>query len=429
MKTRILIFSILMLLILPELAPVTAQDSVWHVKSIVNLTEVMDSFDASPLHIHLAPDGRHVAYGGEDDSLCILDIRAQQQQCITFDRDLAYTFQVNDFFPALRWSPDSMKIAVVGLPYQYLRDTDLGLVDLSGTEPTFTVLDDDGYVGNLRPGSIDPAANLEINPAFSPDGSQIAVERTKAGTDGKFAQSTLTIFDLTTGEVRDVSKLPGYEEFSVDAGSIISMDWSPDGTTLAVALRHYRVDENYDGVWLVDVATGAWTRIITLADTHANMLPLFGDTPVTLIFAPVRWSPDGSRLLIWADDPGQYVGLQWVFWFDLDSGDLTPIVLPSTESDWPNPRTEWPTQAVWSPDGSQLLIATHLADPPDSRGAMPLVETDQELVTALYLIDVPSGTRTFLGHLPLEAAPGFFAAWGPDGYVMAGGYSFELVRE
>jgi hypothetical protein len=37
-------------------------------------------------------------------------------------------------------------------------------------------------------------------------------------------------------------------------------------------------------------------------------------------------------------------------------------------------------------------------------------EIDEDLVTALYLIDVPSGGRVLLGHLPHEAAPAFIAA-------------------
>jgi dipeptidyl aminopeptidase/acylaminoacyl peptidase len=303
------------------------------------------------------------------------------------------------------------------------------VADLSGPVPTFTNLADDGFSGTMGLGDFDPKMMIEMNPDFSPDSTQIAVERTGVTAEGRLAQSTLTIFDIGTGEVRDLSKLPGYEEYEVDSGSIIGMDWSPDGSTLAVALRHVTPEALYDGIWLVDVAAGTWTRIVTLDDIHANMLPLFGNTPDTLLSAPVRWSPDGSRLLIWTDDPGPYVGLQWIFWFDLESGDITPIDLPSTDSDWPNPRMMWPTQAVWSPDSSRILIAAHLAAPQDSMGAVPLVETDEALVTALYLIDVPSGNRVLLGHLPHEAAPAFIAAWGPDGDVIAGGYSFKLVRE
>jgi hypothetical protein len=48
--------------------------------------------------------------------------------------------------------------------------------------------------------------------------------------------------------------------------------------------------------------------------------------------------------------------------------------------------------------------------PTDSGYSFPLVETDEDLVTALYLIDVSSGNRAFIGHLPQEYAPPFVAA-------------------
>jgi hypothetical protein len=58
-----------------------------------------------------------------------------------------------------------------------------------------------------------------------------------------------------------------------------------------------------------------------------------------------------------------------------------------------------------------------------------LIETDEPLATALYSIDPATGEITLLGHLPLEIAPPYTAAWGPDGNVIAGGYAFKLVQE
>jgi hypothetical protein len=429
-RTRLLILTVVFVLILPSLTPATAQETSWHVESPVRLSEALDGFMSPAHHIFLAPDGRHVAYENETKGgLCGLDIPTRQEQCVPVPPELGYSFPTNDFFPPMRWSPDSTKIALIGVPYVYFRDTDLGLADLSGPVPTFTNLADDGYQGGMRPGAFDPAMTLETNPAFSPDSAQIAVERTGVTPQGAFAESTLTIFDIATDNVRDLSNLPGSKAYQVDAGSIISMDWSPDGKTLAVALRHMRPDPLYDGIWLIDVNSGIWTRRVTLVDSHTLMQPLFGDTPDTIITAPVRWSPDGSHLLFWVGDPGALVSQSWIFWLDTESGAITPVDLPATSLDMPNLRMIWPIEAVWSPDGSQLLVAAHMQMPPGSEEAMPLVETDEALVTALYLFDVPSGERTLLGHLPLEIAPSYVAAWGSDGDVIAGGYVFKLAHD
>jgi Tol biopolymer transport system component len=433
MKTRILILTVLITLIPPFLAahtPIAAQDTAWRVESPVRLSEALDGFHSPAHQIYVAPDGRHVAYGDPDHTaVCTLDVPTREETCIPLLPEMGYSFQPNDFFPALRWSPDSTKMALIGLPYHYLRDTDLGLVDLSGSLPSFANLADDSYVGTMRPGSIDRAVTIEINPAFSPDSTKIAVERTTVTAEGQFARSTLAVFNLTTGEAHDLSNLPGNEAYEVDAGSIIGMDWSPDGSTLAVALHHQRPDPLFDGIWLVDVASGTWAQLITVDAAQAAVQTIYADTGDVLVTAPLRWSPDGSRLLFWAGDPGRFVGSLWVFWTDLDSHDITAVQLPTSPEDQPRLRMNWPAQAVWSPDGSQLLVAVRMVMPPNPAEAKPLVESGEVLTTALYLIDVPSGDRTLLGHLPREDAPAYIAAWGPDDEVIAGGYSFKLARQ
>ncbi len=430
MKKRFLIFSLLIVLISPELTPTAAQDSSWRVKSPVSLSETLAGFNTLPHLIYIAPDGRHVAYGVKDDNaVCSVDIPTRQESCVALPPELRYAFPLEDIFPAMRWSTDSTKIALVGVPYKYFYDADLGLADFSGPVPTFTNLADDGVVGGMHPGSFDPAMTLEVNPAFSPDSTQIAVEQTGVIPERQFAQSTVSIFDLATGEVRDLSMLPGNKIYQVDAGSVLSIDWSPDGTTLAVALRHVQIEPLYDGIWLVDIASGQWTRQVTPAGALAAMQTIYPGIDDIFAATPVRWSPDGSRLLFWAGNPSAMNSRPWVFWLDLESGYVTPIELPAHPNDPSNFRLIWPYQAVWSPDGSQLLVAARLETPPEPEEAMPLVETDGALGMALYLIDISSGDLTLLGHLPLELAPIYVAAWGPDGDVIAGGFSFKLVHE
>jgi hypothetical protein len=201
MKIRILILAPMIILIMPFLAAhssTAAQDNTWRVESTVRLSEALDGFHSPPHRIYLAPDGRHVAYGNLDHTaICTLDLPTREETCVPVPSELGYSFQVDDFFPALRWSTDSTKIALVGVPYKVFRDTDLGLVDLVGPQPTFTNLAADGFVGEMRPGAYDPAMTIEANPAFSPDSAQIAVERTAVTAEGQFALSTLSIFDLT----------------------------------------------------------------------------------------------------------------------------------------------------------------------------------------------------------------------------------------
>jgi hypothetical protein len=80
-----------------------------------------------------------------------------------------------------------------------------------------------------------------------------------------------------------------------------------------------------------------------------------------------RWSPDGSRILFWAGSPGAFVQRTWLFWIDVETGEISPAPLPAHPSDQPNFRAIWPMQAAWSPDGSLLLVAPGWKFPPTNR--------------------------------------------------------------
>jgi hypothetical protein len=429
--TGVLILLIFTLPLTAHSGSAAAQEGPWRVESPVRLSEVLKRFEPTAFRqVFIAPDGRQVAYEKrQNNQLCVLNIAQQQERCVTLAPELGYSFPLNDFLPPMRWSPDGTQIAVVGVPLLYFRDTDLGLVDLGTPEPTFTNLSDDGYSGTIMPGKVDLAVTLESYPAFSPDNTQIAVERTGIGVDGRFAPSALSIFDRASGEVRELGRLPGHEVYEVDAGTVAGLDWSPDGTTLAVSLRHQKLDPDYDGIWLVSVESGEWTHLATVETAQRAMQTVYEAPAPIFALAPVRWSPDGSRLLFWLGDSGSYNGQVWAFWLNLDKSSITAVPLPVSPNDHPDWRINWPRQAVWSPDGSRLLVAARMEIPPAAGDAVPLVDSGEALATALYMLDVNTGESMLLGHLPQEVTPFFTAAWGPDGDVIAGGYYLRLAHE
>jgi Tol biopolymer transport system component len=141
--------------------------------------------------------------------------------------------------------------------------------------------------------------------------------------------------------------------------------------------------------------------------------------------APLSWSPDGSRLLFWAGDAGAYAGVMWCFWIDLDSRAVKPLPLPQGD-----PRATHPMQAVWSPDGSAILVAARLLAtlPDEAPNPLDPGSTDDTSV-ALRLIDPSSGESILLGHLPYIPSLPFTAVWGPDGDVLIDGYHLKMARE
>ncbi|RPJ01477.1 MAG: hypothetical protein EHM39_03250, partial [Chloroflexi bacterium] len=230
----ILLFTIAVFFLAP--GSTGAQGGGWRIESPELLMDILGDVVPMAHHAVIAPDGRQAAYetdrADDETRLCVYDIPQQQERCIGLPRE--YRFSTTSFLPSLRWSNDSTAIATVGTPYLTLKDTDLGVVDLTSPELTFTNIEEDSFAGTFVLGRdpMPPDVTVPSYPAFSPDSSQIAFERTVVASDGQIGPAWISIIDVATGEVRDLSRLPGQELYERDMGSVLGLDWSPDGSTL-----------------------------------------------------------------------------------------------------------------------------------------------------------------------------------------------------
>ncbi|MEO8681157.1 MAG: amidohydrolase family protein [Vicinamibacterales bacterium] len=164
-------------------------------------------------------------------------------------------------------------------------------------------------------------AALDTDPAWSPDGSQLAYS-----SDKDSDQLQLWIRDIKTGQSRRVTNLSTQPQGAA---------WSPDGKRIAFF--------NVDGMWRVaqmsvlDVATGTVTKI------H-DQLPQPG--------APT-WSPDGKRIALASVAPLTRrfrEGTNQVLTMSSTGGDdkwFAPVPLLSIDS-------RGGCGPAWSPDGTKM---------------------------------------------------------------------------
>lgn len=240
---------------------------------------------------------------------------------------------------------------------------------------------------------------LDTDPAWSPDGNQLAYSSDKGGD-----LLQIWIHDLRTGQSRQLTRLATQPQGAT---------WSPDGTRIAVF--------NVTGMWrvaefsVVDVATGTVTKV------H-DTLPQPG--------APT-WSPDGKRLAITASAPyskrfregtNQILTMSATAagddkWYapvpnlSIDSrGGCGPVWSPDglkMAAIYEGQLAVWPVTAAGEPLGPPRRLTTEIANSPswagDSKHLLYLTmdklktidietgDTHEIPLDLKYIVDVPKG--------------------------------------
>jgi Tol biopolymer transport system component/predicted Ser/Thr protein kinase len=208
-------------------------------------------------------------------------------------------------------------------------------------------------------------------PAFSPDGSQIAFRSDREG-GGIFLMGA-------TGE--SVRRL-------TDFG--FNPNWSPDGSEIAVASEPIELQPQarpaLAGIDVVDVKTGARREIVSAA--HDGVQP--------------NWSPHGDRIAFWAVVGGG--GQRDLFTVDPHAADPKQTIVRLTD----DPPLDW--NPVWSPDGKYLYFGSD-RDGTLNLWRMPMDEHSGKALGPPELVPLP--TR-YAAHFSFARNTGELAYAGVD---------------
>jgi Tol biopolymer transport system component len=182
------------------------------------------------------------------------------------------------------------------------------------------------------------------------------------------------------------------------AGFIVSVDWAPDGTRLAYALRP--TSAGTGGIYVLDVGSGETTRLTSCSDACWQ--------------TELDWAPDGTRIAYTQHYSGGPCtaaatngACSMIYTASTDGSD--PIQLPT--GSLPDPQ-----DPSWSPDGSQVAFSARLVGPRNEQGEWWF----------LYTAATPgSGRTSFVSSdaVPLNAhrisTYAVRPAWSPDGTKIA----------
>jgi dipeptidyl aminopeptidase/acylaminoacyl peptidase len=398
-------------------------DSPWRADSVEMLP-----FDSVALRgVFPAPDGQRYLYMN-GRVLCVADLTmpGDSPQCIAVPDDFPQWLETgNPVARPLDWSLDGTRVAIVGAPFGLDMDTDLWLLDTR--DMALTNLVDDGYSGPL---SEAPAGGTVLSqPAWSPDGTRIAVARVMSGEGGSLASNQLVVLDAASGETLTTLRAPeAYTLFPDD------LRFAPDGRTLAYSLGFAR-GEVGGGLWFLDAESGE-RRFIAGGGLFKEWFSQLGPYDYSTQIGPLVWSPDGAWLVVWAGSGGFADAPGAAFLIDAGTGLLDRLPSPIELLILSSIVTFEPFQAAWSPDGSALLVAADGALPRHD-GLVVDPEAEAGRVT-VYVVDMATHVRHVIVELPARNAGNgpmedyarhTQAVWGPDGHAIIAGYALHLVEE
>jgi dipeptidyl aminopeptidase/acylaminoacyl peptidase len=158
----------------------------------------------------------------------------------------------------------------------------------------------------------------KFNPQWSPDGTLLAYMLDLNGGE----DFDLIVFDPATNAHKNVT--PDTEEAIVP-----NFYWSPDGKQFAICSDR----DGHFKTYTLSSHGGAWTRVL--------------DTPNP--DWEVKWSPDGSMLLVQMEGEGQD---DWIYIVPLTGENPYPISIDG--------KTIAAKDACWSPDSREVVFSSNL---------------------------------------------------------------------
>lgn len=309
--------------------PALAQDAPPSDTSGVTVTEIAQldrRTGPGNTSAHLSPDGQRILHI-DQVTFCILTVSGTEEGCYDLAQQTGLNIgQVAPDHDTVAWSPDGRFVAYTGDGWIRGRDMDIWL--FAANTGQLTNLTDDGYDGSIfnTGDDIPDTAFIDYAPAWMPDGT-LTFARNSASDPRQPAE----LWSLRLGDSEPV-KVAELHPDADELGTVMSADWSADGSTLAYTLYH---SGDQSGLWLYDAASGQTEFLLPdVREERGNAMR-------------ATFSPDASQILLLTSEREQFATDQirdGHFVVSVETGEAVRL----------DPET-WVMSAGWLPDGSGLI--------------------------------------------------------------------------
>lgn len=192
-----------------------------------------------------------------------------------------WTDNVSSVYAASSRSPAPTLIGTAAGRQPMIAPDGRKLLYSSGQFPSMHLVEAALDGSSIRTLSKTPSA--QFNAVYSPDQSQVAFAKSDSTR-----QLQVWLMNADGSGERQLTR------FGAEDGSPQWPAWSPDGSRLAIQSGRYNRNapaENTANIWIVDVKTGAATRL------NAHATPYLDETP--------SWFPDGRQIAFQSDRSGR----------------------------------------------------------------------------------------------------------------------------
>jgi Tol biopolymer transport system component len=312
------------------------------------------------------------------------------------------------------WSPDGHRLAFTENLFQFFNESDIWVFDVA--QETFTDLTDDGLTGSnpfMHPS--DTPALLDYLPTWNPVTGDLYFFRSIRSSDS----TSLVLYRIPAAGSTPEQVIDLTNRLPIPFPIFIPPAFTPDGSQMALIVLSQHLDDPANGVWVLKLTSNSITQVASLADLSA-LLPAFTDGKTYP--QSVSWANSG--IVIPSENPFTAASWASAntFILAMPSKSLTGLVdftgfpdeaaLSQVGSDGHSAVFRLPRAGVVTPDGKSYIYLHYdstltpatistVSLPPDGSAPIDLGQIDPYTVAQpTYATISDDGTRAvMLGYL------------------------------